>query len=76
MRGNLPVTIRQRTLTWTRIFHVQLRDCAEPSPVHAICRPTAGAICGIQPTLHEAEMIYSLLPQAVQAYSAMKMLET
>jgi hypothetical protein len=44
--------------------------------VHATCRPTAGAICGIQPTLHEAEMIYSLLPQAVQAYSAMKMLET
>jgi hypothetical protein len=76
MRGNLPVTIRQRTLTWTRIFHVQLRDCAEPSRVHATCRSTAGGVYRIKPPLHKTQMNYSIPPQSVQAFSAIKMLET
>jgi len=60
MRGNFPVTIRQRTLNGRGTPHRQLRDCDEPSRVHATCR----------------QMMYRFLPESVQAFPAMKMLET
>jgi hypothetical protein len=44
--------------------------------VHAPCRFTPGGICRIEHPLHKTQMNYSIPPQSVQAFSAIKMLET
>jgi hypothetical protein len=48
------------------VFAQSLLGCTQ------LARSTVGAFC---PPLHKTQMIYSFLPQSVQAFSAMKMLE-